>query len=817
MAYDGRDNLVGVTDPLGNTTRYTWDGLDNQVRLDSPDTGISDYEYDAAGNRTAAIDARGIRVEYSYDPLNRLTDVSYPDSTLDVSYSYDAGTNGKGRLTGMSDAVGTVDYSYDARGNLSSEIRSIGAVQYITSYAYNSADRLTRITYPSGMVIDYTLDAAGRIVTLDKTVEAVTEALASNIQYEPFGPVSTFTYGNGLVYSATFDQDYELDRLQSGSGLDWLYSYDATGNILSIADQVDGLNDQLFGYDSLDRLESAVGHYGNEAFEYDANGNRKRFVNDSTDDSYTYEAQSNRLLTQGNWTLSRDAAGNRSSKLDAGGHGQLYEYGDHNRLSQASFRDGSGDTIVGTYEYDGRGQRTIKTADSRTTHFIFGSSGALLGEYDSETMQVSKEYIYLNGQLIAIHDKRQDTVQPPGAVYIVDNEDSGATRTGSWSLKSSGQAHGGNHREARKKAANTFRWAFTHGYPGSTFKVSARWVTHKSSSSQVDYQVMHDTGTAELDVITVNQKSGGGEWHELGTFSFWGGVPEWVEINAANGKTSADAIRFEEIPDPVIVNTQATYFVHTDHLGTPRRVSDDLQTLVWSWDSTPFGESPPNQDPDGNFQEFVLDLRYPGQYFEGETGLYYNYFRTYDPSIGRYVESDPIGLDGGANTYGYGLQNPLANTDAHGLVVWKVLDAFTLSGAIGIGGTFSRYVLESPCFEGFKHQIEVWAVGPTAGGQISCRVCFTAPVSVPAGSGFEDGSVVGPNPAAFNGGFLDLGAAAQLLGLGGTAGDVVLGSAISVGSITPTLGFGSIGLGVSGTVGTSRVVKHDKIECSSCE
>jgi RHS repeat-associated protein len=179
---------------------------------------------------------------------------------------------------------------------------------------------------------------------------------------------------------------------------------------------------------------------------------------------------------------------------------------------------------------------------------------------------------------------------------------------------------------------------------------------------------MHDTGTAELDVITVNQKSGGGEWHELGTFSFWGGVPEWVEINAANGRTSADAIRFEEIPDPVIVNTQATYFVHTDHLGTPRRVSDDLQTLVWSWDSTPFGESPPNQDPDGNFQEFVLNLRYPGQYFEGETGLYYNYFRTYDPGTGRYMESDPIGLRGGLNTYAYVGGNPLIFSDSFGLL-----------------------------------------------------------------------------------------------------------------------------------------------------
>jgi YD repeat-containing protein len=80
--------------------------------------------------------------------------------------------------------------SYDARGNLVSVDRDINGTNYATGYAYNGADRLIQITYPSGMVIDYTLDAAGRVIAVDKTVDQVTENLVTGVTYEPFGPVS---------------------------------------------------------------------------------------------------------------------------------------------------------------------------------------------------------------------------------------------------------------------------------------------------------------------------------------------------------------------------------------------------------------------------------------------------------------------------------------------------------------------------------------------------------------------------------------------------------------------------------------------------
>ncbi|NIP67518.1 hypothetical protein GWM83_00390, partial [Candidatus Bathyarchaeota archaeon] len=81
----------------------------------------------------------------------------------------------------------------------------------------------------------------------------------------------------------------------------------------------------------------------------------------------------------------------------------------------------------------------------------------------------------------------------------------------------------------------------------------------------------------------------------------------------------------------------------------------------------PFGIGEPDEDPDGDGEEFVYRGRFAGQYFDGETGLYYNYFRDYEPRNGRYVESDPIGVKGGLNAYNYGNSNPIAFIDARGL------------------------------------------------------------------------------------------------------------------------------------------------------
>lgn len=93
--------------------------------------------------------------------------------------------------------------------------------------------------------------------------------------------------------------------------------------------------------------------------------------------------------------------------------------------------------------------------------------------------------------------------------------------------------------------------------------------------------------------------------------------------------------------------TPIVYNILSDRLNTPREITDANHTPVWRWEGEAFGANAPDEDPDGNGIPFTFNLSFPGQYYDQESGLNYNYFRDYDPANGRYIQSDPIGLEGG--------------------------------------------------------------------------------------------------------------------------------------------------------------------------
>jgi RHS repeat-associated protein len=135
------------------------------------------------------------------------------------------------------------------------------------------------------------------------------------------------------------------------------------------------------------------------------------------------------------------------------------------------------------------------------------------------------------------------------------------------------------------------------------------------------------------------------------------------------------------------------YYIYIDHINTPRVITHASDnTIVWRWDTAdPFGAAAPDARLEGG-GAFGYNPRFPGQLFDAESGLHQNYFRDYDPRTGRYVTSDPIGLQGGINTYAYVLGNPLSMYDPYGLfglADMPTLPQDAVDFSAGVGDTLS--------------------------------------------------------------------------------------------------------------------------------
>jgi RHS repeat-associated protein len=195
-----------------------------------------------------------------------------------------------------------------------------------------------------------------------------------------------------------------------------------------------------------------------------------------------------------------------------------------------------------------------------------------------------------------------------------------------------------------------------------------------------------------------------GYGRRVAKFGNWGGVADPVFLYAydtanhligeyrQNGTPIREYVWLGELPVAAIDyhpdGSTTAYAIETDHLGTPRLLTDATQTPRWRWTSPPFGDAAPQENPEG-LGAVVFNLRFPGQYYDAESGLSYNWHRVYDANGGRYVQSDPIGLNGGWNTYGYVSGNPMMFIDPTGLM--NANGSTTVGGPLwggrgGVGG-----------------------------------------------------------------------------------------------------------------------------------
>lgn len=358
--YDLHGNLTSVTDPNGNVTSYTYDDFGQLLEQVSPVSGTTTYRYDLGGNLVSSTDARGATTTRAHDALGRITTsvATLNSENETTSWTYDESTFGIGRLTRLTDESGVSTYAYDRRGLLREESKSIGATTYTTRYGYDRDGNRSRVTYPSGRVVDYGHDFAGRPVSV--TSGATT--IVSSATYLPFGPLKQTVMGNGTTRTSSYDDRYRMStNALAGPGgaiASYSYGYDAVGNVTSIVDLLAPGYNRAFEYDDLSRLSvanSGASLWGTGGYTYDAMGNLRTRTLGTQTSAFTYLGTTPLLSTVTENGVSRgvsyDAAGNERVVGST-----AYGYSPANHLI------GVGDLA---YAYDGRGVRTIASAPLR--------------------------------------------------------------------------------------------------------------------------------------------------------------------------------------------------------------------------------------------------------------------------------------------------------------------------------------------------------------------------------------------------------------------------------------------------------------------
>jgi YD repeat-containing protein len=361
FAYDANDNLTQVTDPRGVVTSYQYTGFGDVKQQVSPDTGTTINQFDSGGNLQSSTNARSAVTTHAYDVLNRVLSTSYRlGSTTDqtIDYAYDAGTHGKGRLSGASDANHSLTWAYDAQGRVTSKAQIVSGIAHAVVYGYTNGV-LTSLVTPSGQSVAYTYSASGQLTAI--SVNGV--GLLSNVVHDPFGPIAGWTWANGTLTVRSFDLDGRLELIDS-AGLS-MYTFHDDGSIASRSDDVP---------------VSYVLPAGTTSMSVASTSNRLLATNGALTRTYSYDGAGN-ATSFGSMTFTYNFANRMSSSTQGG--------------------------ITTSYVYNALGQRIRKSSGASTLLFVYDEAGHLLGEYDG-TGGLIQETVWLGDTPVA-------TLRPNGA------------------------------------------------------------------------------------------------------------------------------------------------------------------------------------------------------------------------------------------------------------------------------------------------------------------------------------------------------------------------------------------------------------------
>ncbi len=637
--YDDAHRLVGIRDAAGNSTTYTLDTAGNRLKEEVRDqAGVvklaMSRTFNKLGQMTAVANSKGEATDHSYDV--------------------------NGNIQVITDALKRkTQVDYDALDRVTRTIQDVGGLSVETMFQYDAVGRTTRTVDPKGLHTSYLYDAFGGLKQLSSPDTGV-----STFTFNIAGKRVSRTDARGMVTNYSYDA---LNRLVSktyaGSPSPTTYTYDVVQEVCQVGEQhaigrisavLDGAGKTQYCYNRAGQVARKVQTVGavalNVAYEYSKAGRLTRIVhpNGSATD-YQYNALG-QVLAVGVTPV----GGARELLLNSA---TFYPFG-----PSAGWSYGNGRTMNRGLDLDYR-PLVIETSGvgGLSASYTYNSVGDLTGinAPSSGTIATSFTYDALH-RLTAFKDALTGTSIES---YTYDATGNRLTTQSSAGIQQYTYPLG------------THRVSSVNGVP-RTYDESGNTLSIDGTDREFGYDHAGRLASTSSDGAVVKEYRYNQRGEQVirfnaqsAEYSLHDEYGQWIGDYDAAGNPLQQAIWLEGMPVGVIANG-VLHYVEPDQLGTPRAVLESTRdAVVWRWDikSEAFGDSIPEQDPDLDGVDFRFDLRHPGQRFDEASGTSQNVYRDYDPSTGRYLQSDPIGLSGGVSTYGYAGQSPLTNADPLGL------------------------------------------------------------------------------------------------------------------------------------------------------
>jgi RHS repeat-associated protein len=664
--YDANGNVGTITDPNGVIIQRTYDERNRIKTITNQTTGAqTQYFYDIRGNLSYIILPEVNRIDFTYNLANKLTEIK--DSLNNkIQYQYDVEGNRTREET--KDPQGTVkkylDFTYDAYNNLK---KIINPDTTYTEYTYDGRKNPTSSKDPKNNTTTYSYDPLSRLKVMTPPLSTITQ-----FGYDTQDNQATVTDPNGNTTSYYNDDFGRKNQTGSPDTGTTDYLYDEAGNLIQRFDAKETVVN--YTYDALNRLTAIQ-------FPSDPTQN-VTFRYDSTSVTYGVGRLTGRTDPSGSYTFYYDAHGNLTrEEKTIGGVFYTTQYTYNNNKILTSITYPSGRVITYTPDQIGRISEVSttlggnpKTIASAITYLPYGGITRLT---------------YGNGLSLSQGYDNQYRISSIVTGSII-NLTYGYDANGNVTSITNPDPPGGEVSEAPgvyTYQQGTNKLTHIEGTPSIDFGYDANanitsetgWIYIYDLSNQL-IRVLQDSNlVAEYTYNGAGQRIKKVTQTETRIFHYDLMAHLIAETNQS-GQMLAEYVYLRDQLLGMINPGELAYYFHNDHLGTPRVLTNDTQAIAWKAVYAPFGEVVPS------IQTVENPFRFPGQYYDAETGLHYNYFRYYNPQTGRYISPDPIGLEGGINLFVYVRGNPLRWIDPFGLYEIIVND---LGGRYGspYGGT----------------------------------------------------------------------------------------------------------------------------------